>query len=94
MYVAAFTDAQNFIHLTTPYFVPDGQTVEALTEAAKRGVDVKVILPSTSDEMTAFYAGRSHYRHLLKSGVKLYQRKDPMLHSKTAVIDGVWSTVG
>ena len=94
MYVAAFTYAQNFIHLTTPYFVPDKQTLEALTGAAKRGVDVKIILPSISDEMTAFYAGRSHYTHLLKSGVKLYERKDAMLHAKTAVIDGVWSTIG
>jgi cardiolipin synthase A/B len=94
MYVAAFTYAQNFIHLTTPYFVPDKQTLEALTGAAKRGVDVKITLPSISDEITAFYAGRFHYTHLLKSGVKLYERKDAMLHAKTAVIDGVWSTIG
>jgi len=94
MYVAAFTYAQNFIHLTNSYFVPDEQTLEALTDAAKRGVDVKIILPAISDESPVFYAGRSHYRHLLKSGVKLYERRDTMLHAKTAVIDGVWSTVG
>jgi len=94
MYVAAFTYAQNFIHLTNSYFVPDEQTLEALTDAAKRGVDVKIILPAISDESPVFYAGRSHYRHLLKSGVKLYERRDIMLHAKTAVIDGVWSTVG
>jgi cardiolipin synthase len=94
MYVAAFTYAQNFVHLTNSYFVPDKQTVEALTNAARRGVDVKIILPGTSDEGTVFYAGRSHYAHLLKSGVKLYERRAGMLHAKTAVIDGVWSTVG
>ncbi len=94
MYVSAFVFAQNFIHLTNPYFVPDEQTVKALTDAAKRGVDVKIILPGNSDEATAFYAGRSHYTHLLKSGVKLYERRAAMLHAKTAVIDGVWSTVG
>ena len=94
MYVASFTYAQNFIHLTNSYFVPDKQTVEALTNAARRGVDVKIILPGTSDEGTVFYAGRSHYAHLLKSGVKLYERRAGMLHAKTAVIDGVWSTVG
>jgi cardiolipin synthase len=93
-YVAAFTYAQNFIHLTNSYFVPDEQTLDALTDAAKRGVDVKIILPGISDELTVFYAGRFHYTHLLKSGVKLYERKDTMLHAKTAVIDGVWSTVG
>ena len=94
MYVAAFTYAQNFIHLTNPYFVPDEQTLKALTDAARRGVEVKIILPGTSDENTAFYAGRSHYAHLLKSGVKLYEHRAGMLHAKTAVIDGVWSTVG
>ncbi len=94
MYVSAFVYAENFVHLTNSYFVPDKQTVKALTNAAHRGVDVKIILPGTSDEATVFYAGRSHYRHLLKSGVKLYEHRDAMLHAKTAVIDGVWSTVG
>lgn len=93
-YVAAFTYAQQYLHLTTAYFVPDKQTLEALTSAAKRGVDVKIVLPGVSDEILVFYAGRSHYTHLLKSGVKLYERKGTMLHAKTAVIDGVWSNVG
>ncbi len=94
MYVAAFTYAENFIHLTNSYFVPDEQTLEALTNAAKRGVDVQIILPGISDESTVFYAGRSHYGHLLKSGVKLYEHSAGMLHAKTAVIDGIWSTIG
>ena len=94
MYVSAFVSAQNFIHLTNSYFVPDRQTVKALRDAARRGVDVKIILPGISDEKPVYYAGRSHYSHLLKSGVKLYEHKSAMLHSKTAVIDGVWSTVG
>ncbi len=94
MYVSAFTYAENLIHLTNSYFVPDKQAIKALTNAAKRGVDVKIILPSISDELTVFYAGRSHYTHLLKSGIKLYEHRNSMLHAKTAVIDGVWSTVG
>ena len=94
MYVSAFVFAQNFIHLTNPYFVPDKQTLKALTDATKRGVDVKIILPGISDSATTFYAGRSHYTHLLESGVKLYERRAATLHAKTAVIDGVWSTVG
>jgi cardiolipin synthase len=94
MYVSAFVDAQNFMHLTNSYFVPDKQTIKALRNAARRGVDVRIVLPGASDEMVVFYAGRSHYTHLLKSGVKLYEHRDAMLHAKTAVIDGVWSTVG
>jgi len=94
MYVSAFTYAQRSIHLTSPYFVPDKQTLKALTNAAQRGVDVKIILPEISDEPLVLYAGRSHYTRLLKSGVNLYQIRNLMVHAKTAVIDGVWSTVG
>lgn len=95
MYVAAFTYAKASIHLTTPYFVPDAQILEALRRAGERGLDVKIILPGTSDSALLSSAGRAYYTCLLKAGVKLYERrKDSMLHSKTAVIDGVWSTVG
>ncbi len=95
MYVSAFTYAEHFIHLTSPYFVPDEQMAKVLTNAAERGVDVKIILPGASDSGLALYAGRSFYTRLLRSGVKLYERrKDAILHAKTAVIDGIWSTVG
>ncbi len=94
MYVSAFTHAEYSIHLTTAYFVPDKQTIRALTDAVKRGVDVKIILPGYSDLGASFYAGRSHYTKLLKSGVKLFERREAILHAKTAVIDGVWSTIG
>ena len=96
MYLSAITFSEKFIHLTNPYFVPDRETVKALTGAAKRGVDVKLILPGAgaTDEGLVFYAGRSYYTHLLKSGVKLYELGGTILHAKTAVIDGVWSTVG
>ena len=67
---------------------------QALTDAATRGVDVRLILPSQSDSALVFHAGRAHYSGLLEGGVKLYERKGALLHSKTAVIDGVWSTVG
>jgi cardiolipin synthase len=94
MYVAAITFAENSLHMTNAYFVPDIQTVEALTDAAKRGVDVKIILPGTTDSSLAQYAGQYHYYDLLKSGVKLYMRRNALLHAKTLVIDGIWSTVG
>jgi len=94
MYVSAFVYAERFIHLTSSYFVPDRQTLKSLKNAARRGVDVRIILPGISDEGTVFHAGRSHYTYLLKSGVKLHEHQDTMLHAKTAVIDGVWSTVG
>jgi cardiolipin synthase len=94
LYVSAITFAENSLHLTNAYFVPDDETVKALRDAARRGVDVKIILPGSSDSSLTLAAGRYHYSKLLKSGVKLYERRDVLLHAKTAVIDNVWSTVG
>ena len=94
MYVSAIIFAENSVHLTTAYFVPDEQMIKALTDAGRRGVDVTMILPKESDSSMALYAGRYYYYDLLKSGVKIYLRRHAILHAKTAVIDGVWATVG
>ena len=94
VYVSAITFAEHSVHLTNAYFIPDDQILYAFTDAAKRGVDVKIILPSTSDSSLALHAMRYNYSELLKSGVKLFERRNALLHAKTAVIDGVWSTVG
>ena len=92
--ISAIGNAEKTVHLTNAYFVPDPQLLKSLTDAAARGVEVKLILPSHSDSAVVFHAGRAHYAGLLKGGVKLYERVGALLHSKTAVIDGVWSTVG
>jgi cardiolipin synthase A/B len=93
-YVAAITFAQHSIHLTNAYFVPDAQILKAFTDAARRGVDVRIILPSITDASVELSAQRYQYSELLKSGVKLFERRNAVMHAKTAVIDGVWSTVG
>jgi len=92
--LSAIDSAEQQVYLTNAYFVPDPQLLRSLTEAAERGVDVRLILPSRSDSAIVFHAGRHHYSTLLDRGVKLYERVGAVLHSKTAVIDGVWSTVG
>ena len=94
VYAAAFIFAQRSIHLTNAYFIPDDQVLDALTDAARRGVDVKIIVPSVTDSQRAFRAQRYNYSELLKAGVRVYERRNALLHAKTAVIDGVWSTVG
>ena len=94
VYVSAITFAEHSIHMTNSYFIPDDQIVKALTDAARRGVDVKIILPGITDSQLALYAQRHYYSVLLKSGVKLYEHSTSLLHAKTAVIDKVWSTVG
>lgn len=93
-YVSAFVNADRSIHLTTAYFVPDKQVVQALIDASKRGVDVRIVFPSISDVGIMLYAARSFYSELLAAGIKVYERKAALLHAKTAVIDGVWSTIG
>ncbi|MHB8454557.1 MAG: cardiolipin synthase [Acidiferrobacterales bacterium] len=92
--VAAINDASRYVHITTAYFVPDHKVLLAMKRAAKRGVDVTLIVPGFTDSSAVFYAGRSYYTTLLKAGVKVYERHDVLLHAKSIVIDGVWSTVG
>ncbi|PWB68353.1 MAG: cardiolipin synthase [Deltaproteobacteria bacterium] len=94
LYVSAITFSENSLHLTNAYFVPDDETLNALCDAARRGVDVKIILPGKTDTSLILSAGRYHYSKLLQSGVKIYERRDVLLHAKTAVVDGIWSTVG
>ena len=76
VYVSAITFAEHSIHMTNSYFIPDDQILKALTDAARRGVDVKIILPGITDSQLALYAQRYHYSELLKSGVKIYERRN------------------
>ncbi len=92
--ISAINSAESEILLTNAYFVPDPQLMRVLVAAVARGVDVKLIVPSKTDSSLVFHAGRSHYEPLLRGGVKLYERREALLHAKTAVIDGVWATVG
>ena len=92
--ISAISKSERHVYLTNAYFVPDPQLVEALTDAARRGVDVRLVLPGHSDSGAAFHAGRSHYSSLLRAGVKIHERRGAMLHAKTATIDGVWSCIG
>ena len=94
VYVSAITFAERSVHLTNAYFIPDEQILDAFTDAARRGVDVKIIVPAKTDSALALQAQRYNYSELLKAGVKIYERRSALLHAKTAVIDGVWSTVG
>lgn len=92
--VSALRDAEKNIFLTAAYFVPTERELEAIENAAERGVDVRLLLPSKSDSDSALAVGRSHYSDLLEAGVKIYEIQGEMLHSKTVTIDGVWSIVG
>lgn len=89
-----FTTARRRIWVTTPYFVPDRRTQRHLIAAARRGVDVKLLLPGKSDVAITRWAARASYYGLLQSGVKIYEYGARVLHAKTVLIDEVWSTIG
>ena len=92
--LSAISSAETSVHLTNAYFVPDPQLLAALEDAARRGVGVTLILPGKTDSWLVFHAGRGYYERLLRAGVRIFERRGVILHSKTALIDGVWATVG
>ncbi|HZX31842.1 MAG TPA: phospholipase D-like domain-containing protein [Rhodocyclaceae bacterium] len=92
--LSAIDRASRRAWLTYGYFVPDERMLRALRAAARRGVDVRLVLPGFSDFWAPLHAGRSRYGELLADGVRIFERRDALLHAKTAVIDGVWSSIG
>jgi cardiolipin synthase len=93
-WISAVASSQTNVYITDAYFAPDHQVLNALEHAARRGVDVRLLLPSQTDEPLILAAQHSHYADLLEAGVKIYEWQGQMLHAKTTTIDGVWSTVG
>jgi cardiolipin synthase len=92
--MSAIGSARTSVRLTNAYFAPDPQLLAALEAAVQRGVEVTLILPSQTDSWLVFHAGRAYYEQLLRAGVKIFERRGAILHSKTVLIDGVWATVG
>jgi cardiolipin synthase len=92
--LAAIDEATHRVWLTFGYFVPDPHTVQALINAARRGIDVRMILPGISDFWAPLHAGRSHYDVLLGAGVRIFELHHALLHAKTAVIDSRWASIG
>jgi cardiolipin synthase len=87
--------ARKTLYITNSYFVPDDDFRRLLARAAKRGVDVRILtVSSKTDVKTTWYAGRYRYEELLRNGIKVYEYQPTMLHTKSIVTDGVWSSVG
>lgn len=93
-YHEAIRSAQGRVWITNAYFLPQIRFIRDLTEAAKRGVDVRVMVGGTTDVRAVLYASRSIYEHLLAAGVRMFEWEGRVLHAKTAVVDGRWATVG
>ncbi len=95
LYFLAIRSARRSIHIQNPYFLPDKQIRAALTDAAGRGVDVKVMVPGSHIDVHAVrMASRSDFGELLTGGVRIFEYQPTMIHSKTLVVDGVFATIG
>jgi cardiolipin synthase len=92
--LAAIDGAERSVYITSAYFVPTRRLLRRLAAAARRGIDVRLALPGVSDVWPTLAAARATYGRLLSAGVRIFERHDAILHAKTVVIDGVWSTVG
>ncbi len=93
-FLLALASARESISITNPYFLPDEKMMETVLGAAARGVRVRVLVPDAIDHHLVRHASRRHFGRLLKAGVEIYEYEAALLHAKTMVIDGVWSTVG
>lgn len=93
-YLSAINYARDTINITNAYFIPDTTIYRALVRAAARGVDVRLLLPEKNDIPVVKYASRYLYKKFLKCGIRIFEYLPTVLHAKTAVIDGLWSTVG
>lgn len=88
--------AQKRLWIQNPYFIPEPEAVDAFAKAVKRGVDVRVMMPSTggSDNPLVQHAGHFVFDKLLRVGVRLFEYPHTLLHQKVIVVDSVWSSVG
>lgn len=95
LYAIALVSAKKSISISNAYFIPDREAVQALEGAVRRGVDVRVIVPGRwTDVPIVRQASRWHYERLLKRGVRIWEYQGTMMHAKTMVVDGIWTTVG
>jgi cardiolipin synthase len=95
LFWVSFINAQRRLWICNSYFIPDHRLRTAVTERARKGVDVRVLVPGNhTDAIPVQSAGRSYYQELLEAGVRIFEYQPAMMHAKTTVVDGAWSIVG
>ncbi len=93
-YLRAIIGARRSVRIMNAYFTPDRLLIRALRKAARRGVLVELIVAGATDVELVLHASRGLYGRLLRDGVRIYEWHERILHAKTAVVDGVWATIG
>ena len=94
VYLNMISRARDYIYITTPYLIVDVATNTALCNAAKAGVDVRIITPHIPDKRYVFEVTRAHYPPLLEAGVRIYEYTPGFIHAKNFVVDDCYATVG
>lgn len=94
IYMHILDTAKDYVYIMTPYLIIDNEMVKSLTFAAKRGIDVRIILPAIPDKKIPYMLAKSHYKKLIESGVKIYEYLPGFIHAKTWVSDGKKAVVG
>ena len=94
MYIEAINRASRNVWMTHAYFIPDQDFVDAMLNAARRGVDVRILVPLKSNHIVADWLSRGYFSQLLDAGVRIFRFKDAMVHAKTSTVDASWATVG
>lgn len=94
VYMDILNRASDYVHIMTPYLILDGELESALKFAAKRGVDVKIILPGIPDKKSAFALAKTHYKSLISAGVKIYEYTPGFVHAKVCVCDNERAVIG
>ena len=93
-YLNVINNAKDYVYIATPYLVIDNEMLTALTLAASSGVDVRIIVPGIPDKWYVYYVTQSYYRHLIESGVKIYEYTPGFIHAKMYVSDDMQAIVG
>lgn len=94
VYLNIINQAKRYLYITTPYLIVDYEFLEALINASKRGVDVRIITPHIPDKKVVFIMTRSNYKSLLEGGVKIYEYKPGFIHAKMFICDDEYGTIG
>ena len=91
---AAIASAERSLYIVTPYFIPDEPIVHAIRYAAFRGVDVQLVVPKVGNHRYAEFAARALYAPLLRTGVRIFERRPPFIHAKALVVDRIYALLG
>lgn len=94
VYYDIINTAKSYVHIMTPYLIPDNELLYSLTRAAKCGKDIRIIMPGIPDKKPVYYLGRTYYKELIQAGVRIYEYTPGFIHAKSFVSDDIKAVVG